>query len=218
MRQVDIGKIYYVLEQEVSKLKAPIVDLVKIQTKDPFKVLLATILSARTKDQATSDAAFRLFQKINKPNDLNKLSLGEIEKLIYPVGFYRNKAKFLKELPIVLDKEFKGVLPETIEELVRLPGVGRKTANLVVVIGFDKPGICVDTHVHRIMNRFGYLKTRNPLETEMTLRKKLPEKYWLRINSLLVAYGQTLCMPISPWCSKCKIKSYCNQIGVGKTR
>jgi len=196
----------------------PIVDLIKIQTNDPFRILVGTILSARTKDETTSAACKRLFSKAKDIEELGKLQLKNIEKLIYPVGFYKNKARFLKQLPNVLRDEFNNRIPETVEELVRLPGVGRKTANLVATIAFNKHAICVDTHVHRIMNRLGYVKTKIPLETEMALRKKLAKRYWKTINSLLVAFGQNICKPVSPFCSKCPIIRYCNRIGVRRSR
>lgn len=216
--KVNIDSIYQILEKEVKKYRVPIVDLIQVQTKDPFKVLVTTILSARTKDQTTAEAARKLFNKVDNPSDFRKFSLKEIEQLIFPVGFFQNKAKFLKELPDVLDKEFDGRIPDTIDELVKLPGVGRKTANLVLIIAFNKPAMCVDTHVHRISNRFGYIKTKNPLETEIALRKKLPVKYWLGYNSILVAFGQFLCTPIAPWCSKCPVSKYCNRVGVKSSR
>jgi endonuclease III len=218
MKKVHIDTIYTILKREVENYHVPVVDLVEIQTKDPFKVLVATILSARTKDETTVDACKRLFAKVNTPDDFETLSISEIEKLIFPVGFYHNKAKFLKELPGVLQEKFNGKVPSTIDELLELPGVGRKTANLVVAISFRKPAICVDVHVHRIMNRFGYVKTKTPLETEMAMRKILPEKYWTTINSILVAFGQHLCRPTSPHCSECPIREHCNRIGVGRSR
>lgn len=209
-----IDYIYKILEKEVKTYDVPIVDLIKVQTNDPFKVLIATILSARTKDETTAVVCKKLFKKINSFNDLKKIDQDKLVKLLYPVGFYKTKAKHLKELPIKINELFDGQIPETVEELVKLPGVGRKTANLVVVIAFDKPGICVDTHVHRIMNRFGYVRTKTPLETEMTLRKKLPTKYWLGINSMLVAFGQNLCRPISPKCDICPVYQHCQRIGL----
>ena len=218
MKSVKIDKIYSILKKEVINYKVPIVDIIQIQTKDPFKVLITTILSARTKDETTSKAAKKLFIKIKKIKDLEKFTQKEIEKLIYPVGFYKTKAKHLKQLPIVLKQEFNNKIPETINELIKLPGVGRKTANLVVTIAFNKQGICVDTHVHRIINRFGYINTKTPLETEIKLREKLPKKYWKPINSIIVAFGQNLCTPISPHCSEGPIKKYCNKVGVKKSR
>jgi endonuclease III len=218
MKKVDISKIYNILKKEVVNYKVPVVDLIEIQTQDPFKVLLATILSARTNDATTTNACKKLFEKVKKVSDINKLTQKQIEKLIYPVGFYKAKAKHLKQLPKILKKEFNNILPQSVEELIKLPGVGRKTANLVVTIGFKKHAMCVDVHVHRISNRFGYIKTKNPFETEMALRKKLPKKYWANYNSILVAFGQNLCRPINPWCSKCPIKKYCNRINVKKSR
>ena len=218
MKKVDIAAVYDILKREVAHYKVPVVDLIQMQTKDPFKVLITTIMSARTKDATTVGAAERLFASVKKAEDLEKLSTKEIEKLIYPIGFYKNKARFLKQLPQVLKEEFNGRIPQTIEQLVKLPGVGRKTANLVVAVAFEKPAVCVDTHVHRIMNRLGYVKTKTPFETEMALRKKLPLQYWETINSMLVAFGQNLCTPISPHCSRCPIRQYCNRVGVTKSR
>ncbi len=218
MKPVPIEKIHSILKKEVLKYKVPVAELIEVQTKDPSKVLIATILSARTKDQTTASACKKLFSKINKIKDLEKLSVKEIEELIYPVGFYKTKAKHLKKLPSTLDREFRGEIPSTIEELIKLPGVGRKTANLVVGAAFKKPAVCVDTHVHRITNRLGYVKTKTPHETEMALRKKLPQKYWISLNTILVAFGQNLCKPISPYCSKCHVYKYCNRIGVKSSR
>ena len=212
--RINIDKIYKILKKEVKNFKIPIVDEVEHSSNDAFKVLITTILSARTNDITTAKVVNKLFKKVGTIKDLEKLSVKQIEKLIYPVGFYKNKAKHLKKLPIVLKKEFNNKIPETIDELIKLPGVGRKTANLVRVIAFKKPGICVDTHVHKIMNRIGYVKTKNPLQTEMALRKKLPKKYWLKINSILVAFGQNLCRPVNPKCNICPIYDYCNRVGV----
>lgn len=218
MKKINIDKIYEILKKESKNFRVPVVDLIQLQTNDPFKVLLGTILSARTKDETTVHASKRLFSKVNKISDLNRLSVKEIEKLIYPVGFYKNKAKYLKALPNALKEKFQNKIPDTVEELIELPGVGRKTANLVVAVGFQKPAMCVDVHVHRITNRFGYIKTKTPFESETALRAKMPVKYWEKINSLLVAFGQNLCRPISPHCSKCPIIKYCNQINVDTKR
>ena len=212
--KVDIDSVYKILKKEVQHYKVPVVDLVEVQTENPFKVTLATILSARTKDEVTLKAVEKLFSKVKKPSDLDKLSKKEIEKLIYPVGFYHNKAEHLKKFPLVLKREFNNIIPSTVEELVKLPGVGRKTANLVVAVAFNKPAICVDTHVHTITNRLGYVHTKNPLRTEFQLRKKLPKKYWITFNSILVAFGQNLCRPVSPFCNRCPIDKYCNKVGV----
>ncbi|MBS3061892.1 MAG: endonuclease III [Candidatus Diapherotrites archaeon] len=218
MKKVDFDSVHRILENEVKHYDVPIVDLIKIQTQDPFKVLVTTILSARTNDRTTAAASKRLFEKAFDLQSLEKLTVREIERLIFPVGFYKNKARYLTQLPLVLREKFGGKIPQTIEELVQLPGVGRKTANLVVVIAFEKPGVCVDIHVHRIMNRLGYVKTKTPFKTEMALRKKLPEKYWISFNSILVAFGQNLCRPQSPFCSKCPVFHYCNRVGVVQSR
>lgn len=217
-KKVDIDAIYRILKEEVKRYNVPVVDLVKIKTQSHFKVLIATILSARTKDETTIKVCERLFKKVNDFEDLEKLSVREIEKLIYPVGFYKTKAKHLKALPKVLKEEFNGKIPSEIDELLKLPGVGRKTANLVRSVGFRKPAMAIDVHCHRIFNRLSYVKTKNPFETEMELREKLPKKYWEKINYLFVAFGQNICRPTSPWCSKCPIIKYCNQVGVGKRR
>ena len=190
MKPVNISAVYSILRREVRRYKVPVVDLIEIQTKDPFKVLISAILSARTKDETTVQACRRLFAKVRKAKDLDKLSAKELEKIIFPVGFYKNKAKFLRQLPAALDEHFSGKIPQTIEELVLLPGVGRKVANLVVAVAFRKPAVCVDTHVHRIMNRLSYVRTKTPFETEMALRKKLPKKLWKEFNPTLVAFGQ----------------------------
>jgi exodeoxyribonuclease-3 len=210
---IDIDTVYPLLQKEVQGFEVPIVDLIAVQTKDPFKVLVATILSARTKDETTAKASARLFKKVKAIDDLTEIDEQTIAKLIYPVGFYKNKAKYLKDLPAALE-QFGSSIPDDVESLTRLPGVGRKTANLVVAVAFNKPAICVDTHVHRIMNIWGYVQTKTPLETEMTLRDKLPRKYWIGINSILVAYGQTVCKPVRPHCDRCIINEFCPQIGV----
>lgn len=216
MKNVD--KVFQVLEEHVKDYNVPVIDLIKVQTNDPFKVLIGTILSARTKDEVTSKVCEKLFKKIKKPSDFNNYSQEEIEKLIFPVGFYKTKAKHLKQLPKVLESEFNNKIPKTIDELIKIPGVGRKTANLVVAVAFSGEGICVDTHVHRITNRISWINTKTPFETEKELRKKLPKKYWTPANRLLVAFGQNLCRPISPHCSKCPISKYCQKIGVEKSR
>lgn len=189
--------------------RAPVMDLVAAQTRDPFRILLGTILSARTQDATTAAACRRLFQRVQTPADLRRLSGTEIERLIYPVGFYRTKARMLARLPQVLDREFGGHVPDTIETLCRLPGVGRKTANLVVALGFRKPAICVDVHVHRICNRLGLVQTATPLETERKLREILPVRYWITWNAYLVAFGQTRCRPRIPKCADCPLQRWC---------
>ncbi len=210
----DIPAVHKALKREYDKHDAPIIEFIQAQTGSPFKVLIATILSARTKDETTTQAVRKLFKVVQCPDDLRHVSLAELEKLIHPVGFFRVKAKHLKKLPDVLDREFDGHIPDTIDELCRLPGVGRKTANLVVTVAFDKHGICVDVHVHRITNRLGLIQTQTPLETEMRLREILPKRYWKSWNRQLVSFGQTLCRPIRPQCARCPIADFCSRVGV----
>ena len=206
-----IAAIDRALKREYLAHEAPVIELIEAQTKDPFSVLVGTILSARTKDACTAGAVRRLFSNGgNTPEGLKRLEIGYLERLIYPVGFYRAKAKYLKELPEVLERRFAGVLPRTVEELCELPGVGRKTASLTVSVGFGLPAICVDVHVHRISNRLRLVDTKTPYETEMALRKLLPVKYWKTWNSHLVSFGQTRCAPLRPRCEGCPIRKYCS--------
>jgi len=197
-----------------ASVQTPIVDLVMAQTNEPFKVLVATILSARTKDSTTAKVVSELFQTVHNAGDLDRISAAELDKIIYQVGFHRAKTEHLKELPGVLKERFNGIVPSEIDDLLLLPGVGRKTANLVRAVAFQKPAICVDVHVHRICNRWGYIATQTPLESEMALRQKLPEKHWLTINSYIVAFGQNLCTPRKPHCAKCPVYEFCDRIGV----
>ena len=209
----DIPAVNRALKKEFNAHTAPIIELIEAQTHDPFCVLIGTILSARTKDQCTAGAVRRLFAaakgEMFRPEDLERLAVDEIEKLIYPVGFYRDKARHLKALPTVLKERFGGVLPNTVEELCELPGVGRKTANLTVAVGFNLPAICVDVHVHRICNRWNLVDTKTPLETEMALRKILPVRYWKTWNSHIVSFGQTRCGPVRPRCKGCPVAFCC---------
>ncbi len=211
-----ISKIINILEKQ--NYDVPVVELIKAKTKDPFKILIGTILSARTKDKTTATVLDKLFVKVKNFKDLERLSVKEIEKLIYPVGFYRNKAKQLKQLVKVIDEDFNGKIPTEVDELVKLPGVGRKTANIVAASAFGKDAIGVDVHVFRVSNRLGILKTKTPLETEDKLKKIVPKKYWKKINFLFVAHGQSVCVPVSPFCSKCKIAKYCKRVGVKRSR
>ena len=212
----DIPAVDRALKREFKAHAAPIIELIEAQTHDPFCVLVGTILSARTKDACTAGAVRRLFNTERQRHrgfcveTLERLSQREIEKLIYPVGFYRDKARHLKALPKVLKEKFGGVLPHTVEELCELPGVGRKTANLTVAVGFDLPAICVDVHVHRICNWLRLVKTSKPVETEMALRRILPVRYWKTWNSHLVSFGQTRCDPVRPKCDGCPIAKYCH--------
>ncbi|MCB5234371.1 MAG: endonuclease III [Candidatus Cloacimonetes bacterium] len=214
MTNKDIDQVMELLGQHFNRVQTPVVDLIQVQGGSPFKILVATILSARTKDETTSRVVAELFERISVPDDLDKISAEELDRIIFQVGFHNTKTKHLKELPKVLREKFGGEIPSEIDDLIQLPGVGRKTANLVRAVAFSLPAICVDVHVHRICNRWGYIKTKNPLETEMALRKKLPAKHWLDINSYVVAFGQSLCKPRKPDCDICPIFQYCKRIGV----
>ncbi len=213
-----IKEILNRIKKEYKKWNPPVVSFMAESGSDPFKILVATVLSLRTKDEVTAKAANRLFQVADTPEKLLKLKEEEIASLIYPVGFYRRKAKQLKEIARILVENYKGKVPDSLEELLKLPGVGRKTANLVITEAYGKDGICVDTHVHRITNRLGYVKTKTPEETEMALREKLPKELWKEINKLLVALGQTICHPTSPKCSQCPVNELCPKIGVERSR
>jgi endonuclease-3 len=186
--------------------------------RDPWAVLVSTIISLRTKDEVTLVASECLLEKAPNPAMLAAFKAEKIEKLIYPAGFYRNKAASLKKIASILLEQYDGKVPSSMESLLALPGVGRKTANLVLTEAFDLEGLCVDIHVHRISNRLGWLITKDPQETEMVLREILPRKYWKRINYLLVLYGQKLCRPVSPFCSCCVIKIHCTRVDVGRSR
>lgn len=214
MRDRDIHSAIRILRREVPKWETPIVTLMAETYESPFRVLISCILSLRTQDATTAQASHRLFALADTPQKMVKLSGKTIEKTIFPVGFYRTKAKAIREICTVLLRDYSGQVPDEIDELLKFKGVGRKTANLVVTLGYKKPGICVDTHVHRISNRWGYVKTTTPEKTEVALRAKLPKQYWIEYNDLLVSFGQHLCRPISPVCSQCPVAKYCSQIGV----
>lgn len=211
MNDKDIDKIMKELLKVTKRMPMPVVTEIKLVTnRDAYKILISTMLSLRTKDSTTRDASMRLFEKAGNPKDMLKLSEEEIAKLIYPVGFYRVKAKNILEVSQTIIDDYNGKVPDEIDELLKLRGVGRKVANLVVTEAFDKYGICVDTHVHRISNRFGYVSTKKPEQTEFDLRKKLPKKYWRVYNDTLVIYGQNLCKPINPLCNQCSVSKYCD--------
>ncbi len=219
MRASEIHPAIRILNREVRQWQEPVVGVVARESgRDPFKVLISCLLSLRTKDKTTSEASARLFSLAGDPVSMVNLDRHRIEQAIYPVGFYRTKTNQIQKICRRLLDDFKGQVPDSIEALLTLPGVGRKTANLVVTVGYGKPGICVDIHVHRISNRWGYVKTRNPKETEEALRKKLPARYWIIYNDLLVPYGQNICQPVSPFCSRCKLVKYCDRVGVTRSR
>ena len=214
MRARDIPKVIKILKQVNASFTIPAVTQISNKSRSPFMVLISCILSLRTKDNTTAQASERLFRLAKTPETMSRLSNRTIEKAIYPVGFYRNKAKVIKNISTELIEKYHSKVPDTIDDLLAFKGVGRKTANLVVTMGYGKPGICVDTHVHRIINRWGYVNTKTPEETEFALREKLPKRYWIIINNLLVTFGQNICKPISPLCKRCRIYIYCNKVGV----
>lgn len=197
--------------QKLKDAKQPRREFVQLmeEFKNPYLVLIACILSLRTNDLTTYPATLRMLEIGKEPKDFAYCDIERLAKAIYPVGFYKNKAKQIIELSRIIVEELDNKVPDTIEDLIKFNGVGRKTANLVLAKGFGIPAICVDVHVHRICNRLGYVKTKNPEETEFALRKKLPVKYWLDINTLLVTHGQNVCRPIKPQCDICPIKDYC---------
>lgn len=206
----DIDKIVSLLKDA----KQPQSEFVRLMDsfKNPYLVLIACILSLRTNDKTTYPATLRMLELAKTPKEMKNVSQEELAKAIYPVGFYENKAKQIIELSKTIDEELGGQVPDEIEDLIKFKGVGRKTANLVLSLGFNKPAICVDVHVHRIFNRLGYIKTKTPEETEFALREKLPQKYWIDINTLLVTHGQNVCKPVKPKCLECPIAGYCAKI------
>ena len=218
MKDNEIHRAIKILKKDVEKWEIPAIGVVAERTRDPFKILISCILSLRTKDATTAAASDRLFSLAENPADMLKLSVASIERVIFPVGFYRRKARNIKEISSALIKDYHSRVPDEIDDLLKLKGVGRKTANLVVTIGYNKDGICVDTHVHRISNRWGYIHTRTPEKSEEALREKLPKRYWKGYNDLLVIFGQNLCKPVSPLCSQCNIAIYCDRREVGKSR
>ncbi|WP_456381579.1 endonuclease III domain-containing protein [Persephonella sp.] len=212
-------KVLQILEKEFPKWNAPVVSLMaRRDSRTPYQILISTIISLRTKDEVTAEASERLFKLADNPYDMLRLSEDEIAKAIYPAGFYRNKAKTIREISRILVEKYGGNVPDTLDELLKLPGVGRKTANLVLALSFNKPAICVDVHVHRISNRLGIVSTKTPEETEKQLMEKVPRKYWSKINDLLVAFGQTICKPVSPYCSRCPVAHLCEKNGVERHR
>ncbi len=214
MKKVSPEKVFLKIEKFAKNLDVPIVSYLAIKRKSKFSILISAILSSRTRDETTGEVMKRFLKKVKNFHDLRKLSLKEIEKLIYPVGFYRNKAKSLKKLADVIIEKYKGKIPDNFDELVKLPGVGRKVANLVLAEVFKKDEICVDTHVHRISNRLGWVKTEKPEETEKELKKIFNKKYWRRLNKTLVAFGQGICKPLRPLCEKCPVEEWCYKIGI----
>lgn len=217
----NIEKILNILEKELSDFQDPMVSQKKweIINKTPFTTLISCLLSLRTKDEVTDKASIKLFKKYDTPQKLSKADIKEIEKLIYPVGFYHVKAKRIKNISKTLIQIYDGKVPEDFKELLKLNGVGRKTANIVMTYGFNKKNFLpIDTHCHRIPNRLGWIQTKTPDETEKKLKKILPKKHWHKFNHLFVKFGQNICLPVSPKCSICPVEKYCKKINVKKHR
>jgi endonuclease-3 len=212
VRDADISSVVRILKQEYARLREPIVTRMS-RRRDPFKVLVSTVISARTKDDVTGSASRRLYEVADTPENVARLTESRIAKLIYPAGFYKTKARHIRKLARALVRDHGGRVPGDMDSLLALPGVGRKTANLVLGLAFGIDSICVDTHVHRISNRLGYVRTKTPEETELALRKKLPKRHWIAYNSLLVAYGQSVCKPVGPGCAECRLLRFCDYGG-----
>jgi endonuclease-3 len=218
MSATTMDAVIRILQRRAPAWRPTAVAEVAAEQSDPFRVLVACLLSLRTQDATTRDASERLFRVAASPAALRSLPADRIARLIFPVGFYRTKARVLRAISRDLLRRFGGEVPSDLEALLTLKGVGRKTANLVVTVGFGKPGICVDTHVHRISNRLGFVRTTTPEQTELALRAKLPRRHWIGYNDLLVAFGQNVCRPLSPHCSRCPVARLCPRIGVGRAR
>ena len=218
LERKNIGRVLGILRKEAAGWNVPVVTLTAVSSKSPFRVLISTVLSLRTKDETTAEASARLFREASTPRAVLELGEKRVRKLIYPVGFYRVKAENIIGICEKLIDEHNGRVPDSMEKLLEFRGVGRKTANLVLSLGYGKPAICVDIHVHRISNRWGYVDTKSPYETEMALREKLPRRHWIEYNSLLVALGQQICRPLSPLCSRCPVSGYCPKTGVSRSR
>ena len=218
MKDSDITAVIEALRKTLTSKRLPIVSDLAEKKSTPFQILTSTLLSLRTKDEVTEIATRRLFALASTPEQMLKLSPDRIADAIYPVGFYRNKAKTILHVCQELVERYDSRVPDSIDELLTLKGVGRKTANLVVTLGYGGEGICVDTHVHRISNRLGYVRTKTPDETEYALREKLPRKYWTEYNTIMVAFGREICRPTSPLCSQCPICGFCEKVGVERHR
>ena len=218
MNETNVADVIHLLEIELNSWELPIVSALSEEKESPFLILISTVLSSRTKDEVTAKAIEKLASMAATVEDMLKLSEEEIAQAIYPVGFYRTKARTILQICRELVDRFNSKVPDTIDQLLTLKGVGRKTANLVLTLGFNKEGLCVDTHVHRISNRLGYVRTKTPEETEFALRSKLPREYWAEYNTLMVAFGRHVCVPISPFCSRCPVAQYCERVNVSRSR
>lgn len=214
LSRLTFGQAFTKIRRAIRPFQTPAVTQIAEKSRDPFRVLISCLISLRTKDEVTDAASQRLFARADTLAQMLKLRESEIAKLIFPAGFYRTKAKQIAAIARTLIAQYDGRVPDTLDALLQLKGVGRKTANLVITVAYNKPGICVDIHVHRISNRLGWVKTQTPEKTEMVLREILPRRYWIPINDWLVTFGQNICQPVSPWCSQCPLRQDCPQIGV----
>lgn len=214
----NIEYVILKIKNAIKKYESPALEKLNNKLKSPYWVLISCLLSLRTKDETTEKVVKNLYKIAKTPQQILKLPISKLKKIIYKTGFYNNKANTIKNVTEKILNEYKGKVPDNLDELLSLPGVGRKTANLVLTVAYNKMGICVDTHVHKIFNRWGYVKTKNPDETEMELRRKLPKKYWKKINNYLVLFGQNICLSISPLCSKCPVSKECPKIAVKYSR
>ena len=216
-RPALVEQVMRTLAREIDGMELPAIEKIsESQQEDPFQILIATLLSARTQDATTHAASTRLFRRARTPKSMARLPVREIEKLIYPVSFYRNKAEHVRATAAILEANYGGVVPSTLEELVTLPGVGRKTATLVMILAFQSgQHICVDTHVHRISNRLGWVQTRLPEQTEQALYRNTDARWWPLLNLYLVTWGQNVCRPVYPRCGECAIAAVCPRLGVG---
>ena len=214
----EIGDVIRTLQRHAPSWRPTAVAEVAAEQPDPFRVLIACLLSLRTQDATTREASERLFRVADAPSAMLGVPVSRVARLIYPVGFYRTKARAIRAICRDVIDHFDGRVPDDLDRLLTLRGVGRKTANLVVTVGFGKPGICVDIHVHRISNRLGFVRTKTPDQTELALRAKLPPRHWIGYNDLLVAFGQNVCRPVSPHCTRCPVASRCRRVGVSHSR
>ena len=218
MKDNQIAKVIHLLEEHLREVELPTVSHLAETRYDPFLILISTLLSLRTKDEVTAEATDRLFSLAKTPEEMLGLSEEAIARSIYPVGFYHTKAKTILGACLLLVDRYNGQVPDDIDMLLTIKGIGRKTANLVMTLGFNKDGICVDTHVHRISNRLGYVRAKTPEATEFALREKLPKRFWKIYNTLMVAFGRQTCRPVSPLCSVCPLRSFCDRVSVNRSR
>jgi endonuclease III len=218
MQDSQINDVIKILKKELAVGTMPIVSHLAADRRDPFAILISTILSLRTKDEVTAVATEKLFQLAATPQEMLQIPIAKIAKTIYPVGFYHVKASTIHHVCRDLIARFNSKVPENLDALLSIKGVGRKTANLVVALAYGKDAICVDIHVHRISNRLGYVETKTPEKTEYALREKLPRRYWIIYNTLMVAFGRKTCKPVSPLCSHCPVFKYCDRVGVTTSR